>query len=65
VIAHAIYIDDEGCELAKQRNVVVVPTLSVVEHILRYGEKNWNTSLGCFGIHIYLYCSYLLMSETF
>jgi len=39
VIAHAIYIDDEGCELAKQRNVVVVPTLSVVEHILRYGEK--------------------------
>ena len=39
VIAHAIYIDEEGCRLSIEKRAVVVPTLSVVEHIIRYGEK--------------------------
>ncbi|RLE63476.1 MAG: amidohydrolase family protein [Thermoprotei archaeon] len=39
VIAHGIYIDDEGIELAKERNAVLVPTFAIVEHIVRYGEE--------------------------
>ncbi|MCI4436853.1 MAG: amidohydrolase family protein [Ignisphaera sp.] len=39
VIAHAIYIDEEGIELAKQRNVVVVPTFAIVDQMIRFGEE--------------------------
>lgn len=39
VIAHAIYIDEEGIQLAKDKDAVVVPTFSIVEHILKYGEE--------------------------
>lgn len=39
VIAHGIFIDDEGIELAKERNAVVVPTFAIVDQILKYGEE--------------------------
>ncbi|WP_041077851.1 metal-dependent hydrolase family protein [Thermotoga caldifontis] len=39
VIAHGIYIDEECCELAKKFDAIVVPTLSIVEHIMRYGKE--------------------------
>ncbi|MEM2025563.1 MAG: amidohydrolase family protein [Desulfurococcaceae archaeon] len=39
VIAHAIYIDEEGTQLSKEKNAVIVPTFSIVEHILKYGEE--------------------------
>ncbi|HOJ87735.1 MAG TPA: amidohydrolase family protein [Pseudothermotoga sp.] len=39
VIAHAIYIDEECCELAKEKNAIVVPTLSIVEHIMMHGRE--------------------------
>jgi len=39
VIAHGIFIDEEGMELAKKKNAVVVPTLSIVEQILMYGKE--------------------------
>jgi len=39
VIAHGIYIDEECCELAKKFDAIVVPTLSIVEHIMRYGRE--------------------------
>ncbi len=39
VIAHAIFIDDEGAELAKEKNTIVVPTFSVVEHLLEFGGE--------------------------
>jgi len=38
-IEHGIYIDEEGVELAKERDVIVVPTFSVVEHVLKYGKE--------------------------
>jgi len=39
VIAHAIYIDEECSALAKDLDVVVVPTLSIVNKILTIGSK--------------------------
>jgi imidazolonepropionase-like amidohydrolase len=39
VIAHAIYIDEECSALAKDLDVVVVPTLSIVDRILAIGSK--------------------------
>lgn len=39
VIAHGIFIDEEGMELAKKKNAVVVPTLSIIEQILMYGKE--------------------------
>ena len=39
VIAHGIFIDDEAIEMAKENNVIVVPTFAVVEHLLKYGKE--------------------------
>lgn len=39
VIAHGIYIDDEGAELAREKGAVVVPTFAIVDQIVRYGEE--------------------------
>ncbi len=39
VIAHAIYMDEEGFELAKEKDAVVVPTLSIVDKIISIGRK--------------------------
>ena len=39
VIAHAIYIDDESCKLAKEKNAIIVPTLSIVEHLIIHGKQ--------------------------
>ena len=40
VIAHAIFMDEEGFELAKSNSVVVVPTLSIVEKIINEGSEH-------------------------
>lgn len=39
VIVHGIFIDEVGIELAKKKNAIVVPTLSIVEQILTYGKE--------------------------
>lgn len=39
VIAHAIYMDEEAANLAKDKDAVVVPTLSIVHKILEVGHK--------------------------
>ncbi|MEM0021537.1 MAG: amidohydrolase family protein [Fervidicoccaceae archaeon] len=39
VIAHAIYMDEEAAELAKEKDAVVVPTLAIVHKILEVGAK--------------------------
>lgn len=39
VIAHADMIDEDGIELALERNAIIVPTLSVSEHIINYGKE--------------------------
>jgi len=39
VVAHAIYMDEETAQLAKERDVVVVPTLSIVHRLLEIGAK--------------------------
>jgi imidazolonepropionase-like amidohydrolase len=39
VIAHAIYMDEEGFEMAKEKDVVIVPTLAIVEKILEVGKE--------------------------
>ncbi len=39
VIAHAIYMDEEGFEMAKEKDAVVVPTLAIVEKILEVGKE--------------------------
>jgi len=39
VIAHAIYMDEEAAQIAKERDVVVVPTLSIVHRLLEIGAK--------------------------
>ena len=38
-IEHAIFIDEEGIQLAVERGAIIVPTLSIVERILERGEK--------------------------
>lgn len=39
VLAHAIYLDEELTELAKERGVVIVPTLAVVARLLEVGAQ--------------------------
>lgn len=39
VIAHGIFIDEECCKLARQKDAIVIPTLSIVEHIMIYGKE--------------------------
>ncbi|MEM0297200.1 MAG: amidohydrolase family protein, partial [Zestosphaera sp.] len=39
VIAHADFIDEDGIELAKERNAIIVPTFAVDEHLVKYGEE--------------------------
>ncbi len=39
VIAHGIFIDEECCKLARQKDAIVIPTLSIVEHIMIYGRE--------------------------
>lgn len=39
VIAHAIFIDDEGIELAIKNNAILVPTFSIVHRLLEIGDK--------------------------
>jgi len=39
VIAHAIYINDEGINLALEKNAVVIPTLSIAHTIMELGES--------------------------
>ena len=39
-IAHAIYIDSDGINLAKEKNAVVIPTLSVVKLLIEKGEES-------------------------
>ncbi|MEM3948703.1 MAG: amidohydrolase family protein [Zestosphaera sp.] len=39
VIAHADFIDEDGIELAKERNAIMVPTFAVDEHLVKYGEE--------------------------
>jgi imidazolonepropionase-like amidohydrolase len=39
VIAHADLINDEGINLALEKNAIIVPTLAVSEHILSYGKE--------------------------
>jgi imidazolonepropionase-like amidohydrolase len=39
VIAHAIYMDEEAALLAKEKDAVVVPTLSIVHKILEVGNN--------------------------
>ena len=39
VIVHAIFMDEEGFELAKSKDAVVVPTLAIVDKILEVGAK--------------------------
>jgi len=39
VVAHAIYMDEEAAQLAKERDVVVVPTLSIVHRLLEIGAR--------------------------
>ncbi len=39
-IAHAIYIDDDGIRLAKENKVMLIPTLSVINMLLKAGEES-------------------------
>ncbi|MCE4607257.1 MAG: amidohydrolase family protein [Desulfurococcales archaeon] len=39
-IAHGIYVDQDGINLALERNAVVIPTLSVVDLILKLDEAS-------------------------
>lgn len=39
VIAHAIFIDEDGVEMAKKAGAIIVPTLSIVHRILEVGDK--------------------------
>ena len=39
-IAHAIHLDEEGIDLAKEKNAVIIPTLTIVDLILRFGEAS-------------------------
>ena len=38
-IEHAIYIDDEGIELARERDVIIIPTLSIVQRLIERGSE--------------------------
>ena len=40
VLAHGIYIDEEGIKLAIEKDAVVVPTLSIVDLILKLGSSS-------------------------
>ncbi len=39
-IAHAIYIDDEGINLALEKNAVIIPTLTIVDLIVKFGSAS-------------------------
>jgi imidazolonepropionase-like amidohydrolase len=39
-IAHGIYVDQDGINLALEKNAVIIPTLSVVDLILKLGEAS-------------------------
>lgn len=39
-IAHGIYIDQDGINLALERNAIIIPTLSVVDLLLKLGEAS-------------------------
>lgn len=39
VIAHAIYIDEEGVSMAVEKGAVVVPTFSIVQRIIEVGDR--------------------------
>ncbi|MCD6324241.1 MAG: amidohydrolase family protein [Desulfurococcales archaeon] len=39
VIAHAIYIDEEGIQLAKERGAIITPTFSIVQRIIDMGQE--------------------------
>jgi len=39
VIAHASFIDEEGIQLAKERNVIIVPTITIYQKVLEIGSK--------------------------
>lgn len=39
VIAHAIFIDEEGIKLAKEKKTIIIPTLSIVQRLIEIGEK--------------------------
>ncbi len=39
-IAHAIYLDEDGISLAKEKNAVIIPTLTIIDLILRFGEAS-------------------------
>jgi len=38
-IAHAIYIDDDGVRLASEKKAMLIPTLSVLDLLLKVGEE--------------------------
>ena len=38
-VEHGELIDDEGIQLALENNVIIVTTLSIDEHIIKYGEE--------------------------
>ena len=39
-IAHAIYIDEDGINLALEKDAVIIPTLSILDLILKLGEAS-------------------------
>ncbi len=39
VIAHAIFLDEEAATLAKDRDVVIVPTLSIAQRLIEVGSS--------------------------
>ncbi len=39
VIAHAIYIDEEGIQLAKEKGAIITPTFSIVQRIIEMGSE--------------------------
>ncbi len=38
-IAHAIYIDEDGINLALEKNAVIIPTLTIVKLIIQHGRE--------------------------
>ncbi len=39
-IAHAIYIDDEGITLARENDVMIIPTLTILDLLLKAGNES-------------------------
>ena len=38
-IAHAIYIDDDGINLARERGAVIIPTLTIMDLLVRHADQ--------------------------